>query len=295
MKAIILAGGLGTRLYPVTKYISKQLLPIYDKPMIFYPLTTLMLSGIKDYYLITSPNHLNSFKHLLGDGRKYGIKITYIEQEKPDGIPNAFKLVKKYVDNEPIILILGDNIFYGHNLVGTIQKSIKNVKNISTIFACRVANPENFGVIEFGRNYKPKKIVEKPFNPKSNYAITGLYIYTSDVFNKVEKLEPSSRGETEITDLNNMYLKEKKLKVEIFKRGITWFDTGNFDSMLNSSMFISALEKRQGFKIAIPEEVAWRNKWIEDANLEDLAKTNKNNQIKDYLLELLKDKNYAQM
>ena len=292
MKAIILAGGLGTRLHPVTKNISKQLLPIYDKPMIFYPLTTLMLSGIKDYFLITSPKYTESFKSLFDDGNKFGINIKYIEQKNPDGIPNAFKLVKKYVNDEPIILILGDNIFYGHNLVGAIRKCIENSKNNSTIFSCRVSNPREFGVIEFDKNNKPIEIKEKPIKPKSNFVVTGLYIYTSDVFEKVYKLKPSLRGETEISDLNNLYLKENKLNVEILKRGISWFDTGNFDSMLNSSMFVNAVEKRQGFKIAIPDEVAWRNGWINDQDLEQLAYSNKNEQIKLYLLDLLKEKNY---
>jgi len=287
MKAIILAGGLGTRLDPITLAVSKQMLPIFDKPMIYYPLTTLMLAGIRDFVVISSSKFINSFKNLLGNGNQWGISIEYVIQKKPDGIASAFLLVSDFIKNEPVTLILGDNIFYGHNLAEPITTAISNSNNHSTIFSYRVRDPSNFGVVEFDQFNKPIKLIEKPSQTKSKYGITGLYVYSKDVFDRVKQLSPSKRGELEITDLNKSYLKDNKLKVEILKRGVAWFDTGSFDSILNASLFVSTLEKRQGFKIACPEEVAWRNGWLTDDELLKLSSKLNNYSLKSYLVELL--------
>jgi glucose-1-phosphate thymidylyltransferase len=287
-KGIILSGGSGTRLYPATSVTSKQLLPVFDKPMIYYSLSTIMLSGIRDMILISTPQDIENYKKLLGDGQKWGISINYAIQEYPKGLAQALIISEKFLDGSNSALVLGDNIFYGSNFEEILQKADLNDEG-ATIFAYRVDNPSQFGVVEFDNN-NALKIEEKPKNPKSNYAVTGLYFYDSSASEKAKKLKPSSRGELEITDLNNLYLKEKKLKVETLGRGYAWLDTGTHTHLLEASHFISTLEKRQGFKICCPEEIAYRKGWISEVELERLANNIKQNSYGKYLLNLINNK-----
>lgn len=281
-KGIILAGGTGSRLYPITKTISKQLLPVYDKPMIYYPLSTLMLAGINEILIITNEEHLSSYQQLLSDGSQWGMHITYKVQESPNGIAEAFIIGEEFINGHPVALILGDNIFYGHNLSSLLSTAINN-KSGATIFAYHVKDPERYGVVEFDANKNVISIDEKPRKPKSNYALTGLYFYQNNVVDLVKKLSPSPRGELEITDLNKLYLNHNSLKVEILKRGYAWLDTGTHDSLLEASLFIFTIEKRQGLKIACPEEIAFSNKWITKKQLSNLAADINNEDYLNYL------------
>jgi glucose-1-phosphate thymidylyltransferase len=282
MKGIVLAGGSGTRLYPLTGAISKQLLPIYDKPMIYYPISVLMLAGIRDILIISTPQDLPLFKKIFGNGSKFGISISYKEQPKPNGIAEAFIIGENFIGNDSVCLILGDNIFYGQSFVEIIQKN-SNLTKGSSIFAYSVLSPENFGVVEVDSNGKAISLEEKPKNPKSNYAVTGLYFYDNDVIDIAKSIKPSLRGELEITSINNIYLKRGDLKVEMLGRGFAWLDTGTHISILEASQFIHTLEKRQGFKIACIEEIAWRKKWISDLQMLEHIKLHSNNEYGHYL------------
>ena len=263
MKGIILAGGSGTRLYPLTMVTSKQLLPIYDKPMIYYPLSTLMLAGIKDILIISTPTDLPNFKRLLGDGSQFGISLNYEEQPSPDGLAQAFIIGEKFIGNEPCAMILGDNIFYGGGLSSFLYKAVEDAeKGNATIFGYYVNDPERFGIMEFDDNWKILLVEEKPLNPKSNYCITGLYFYPSGVCEKAKQVKPSARGELEITTLNDMYLRQGLLKAQILGRGFAWLDTGTMDSLVEATEFVQIIEKRQGVKISAPEEIAYRKGWI---------------------------------
>ena len=285
-KGIILAGGSGTRLYPVTHCISKQLLPIYDKPMIYYPLTTLMIAGIKDILIITTINDLDNFKRLLGDGSQWGIKLNYKIQPSPDGLAQAFILGEEFIADDMSTLILGDNIFYGHD-IECILNSAGSREVGATIFAYHVKDPERYGVAEFDEKNRVISIEEKPCNPKSNFAITGLYFYDHSVVELAKTLTPSKRNELEITDLNKKYLDQGNLYVEMMDRGYAWLDTGTHDSLLDAGQFISTIESRQGLKIACPEEVAFRKKWISRKDLEKLAEPLLKNNYGQYLIGLL--------
>lgn len=286
MKGIILAGGLGSRLYPSTLAISKQLLPVYDKPMIYYPLCTLMQSGIKDILVITTPHELCMFQNLLKDGSQWGISITYLTQQKPDGIAQAFIIAEQFIGNHSVALILGDNILYGDHLSSKLQQAAKQ-KSRATIFGYYVSDPERYGVIGFDEENQPKNIVEKPKSFLSHYAVIGLYFYDNDVVQIAKQLKPSPRGELEITDINLHYLDNKQLCVEKLGRGTAWLDTGTHKSLLDAANFIYVLEQRQGLKIGSPEEVAWRMGLIENTQLEKLATTQVKSGYGDYLLELL--------
>jgi glucose-1-phosphate thymidylyltransferase len=289
MKGIILAGGNGTRLYPITFSSSKQLLPVYDKPMIYYPISTLMMMGINDILIITTAHDLIKFKDLLGDGSSWGISISFKIQEQPNGIAEAFLIGEDFIGNENVTLILGDNLFFGHNLPLLLRNASKNLKG-ATVFAYPVKNPEDYGVINFDKNFNTISIEEKPANPKSNYAITGLYIYNNSVIDIAKNIKPSKRGELEITDVNKAYLENKELNVEIFSRGVAWLDTGSHDSLLEACNFIQVIEKRQGLKICCPEEISWRNGWISSEQLKLLAKPILNSGYGQYLLDLEKFK-----
>ena len=286
-KGIILAGGTGSRLFPMTKVISKQLLPVYDKPMIFYPLSTLMLAGINEILIITTPNDLYSFKSLLGNGEEIGVRIRYAVQPEPNGIAEAFIIGEEFISNSPVALILGDNIFYGQG----ISKILKNAnkKTSSSIFAYRVVDPERYGVVEFSKDFKARGIEEKPEKPKSKFAITGIYFYDNTAVEKAKTIKASNRGELEITDLNRLYLEEDSLNVEVFNRGIAWLDTGTVDSLHEASSFIRTIEHRQGYKIGCPEEIAWRNGWISNDKLKKLALGYLKSGYGSYLLSLLED------
>ena len=263
MKGIILAGGAGTRLYPLTMVTSKQLLPVYDKPMIFYPLSTLMLAGIKDILIISTPTDLLNFKKLLGDGSQFGIKLSYKEQPSPDGLAQAFLIGEEFIGDDICAMILGDNIFYGGGLVAKLEEAVENAKNgYATIFGYYVNDPQRFGIMEFDDDYNIISVEEKPINPKSNYCITGLYFYDNRVVKYAKKVKPSDRGELEITSLNDIYLKNNSLKGIVLGRGFAWLDTGTMDSLIEASEFVQMIEKRQGVKISAPEEIAFRNKWI---------------------------------
>ena len=284
-KGIILAGGKGSRLYPITLSTSKQLLNIFDKPMIYYPLTTLMMADIRNILIIVKENNIEAFKELLGDGNHLGINITYKVQPKPEGIAQAFLIGEDFINRDPISLILGDNFYYGKDLFNQLNQVGKEVEG-GTVFAYRVSDPERYGVPEFDANGKVLKIVEKPSKPKSKYAITGLYFYDSDVVDIVKTLKPSKRGELEITDLNQIYLRKNKLNVLLMSGGMTWFDTGNFESLFNASSFVKAIQERQGLRIGSPEEVAWRKGWIDDKDIKNIGKSFANS-YGDYLQSLL--------
>ena len=270
-KGIILAGGIGSRLHPLTQVISKQLLPVFDKPMIYYPLSTLMLAGMKEIAIISTPLDLPKFKKLLGSGKQWGLKLTYLEQKKPNGIAEAFILAEKFIKDSPCCLILGDNIYHGNNF-SKILKEADNDDENSTVFTYQVKDPERFGILNLDKKGKPAKIIEKPKSPKSNLAITGLYFFPKGVSSKAKKLKPSKRGELEISDLNQSYLKDKKLKVKILNRGFTWLDTGTFDSLLEASNFISLVQNRQNTIVACPEEIAFSNKWINKSDIKKAIK-----------------------
>jgi glucose-1-phosphate thymidylyltransferase len=287
-KGVILAGGSGTRLYPVTKTISKQLLPVYDKPMIYYPLTTLMLGGMRDILIISTPEDTPRFESLLGDGSQWGVNFQYKVQPSPDGLAQAFLLGEDFIGEDPSALILGDNIFYGHDLQDLLQSADQR-ENGATVFAYHVHDPERYGVAEFDKNKQVISLEEKPIKPKSNFAVTGLYYYDEQVVDLAKSLKPSPRGELEITDLNRLYLSQKNLNIEIMDRGFTWLDTGTHDSLLDAGLYISTIENRQGLKVACPEEVAFRQGWINASHLEDLAKPLLKNQYGQYLMKILSD------
>jgi glucose-1-phosphate thymidylyltransferase len=288
-KGIILAGGSGTRLYPVTQSISKQLLPVYDKPMIYYPLSTLMLAGIQDILIISTPDNTPRFESLLGDGTQWGLNISYKVQPSPDGLAQAFVLGDTFIGNDLSALVLGDNIFYGHNFNELLGNAMER-ENGATVFAYHVHDPERYGVAEFDKTNKVLSLEEKPANPKSNYAVTGLYFYDKDVVAMAKSLKPSPRGELEITDLNRLYLEKEKLNVEIMGRGYAWLDTGTHDSLLEASQFIATLENRQGLKVSCPEEISFRQGWINANQLEKLAAPLSKNGYGQYLQRVLKEK-----
>jgi len=285
-KGIILAGGSGTRLYPVTQAVSKQLMPVYDKPMVYYPLTTLMLAGIRDILLISTPNDIPRFNELLGDGSQWGLNIQYCVQPSPDGLAQAFTLGKHFIGNSLSTLVLGDNIFYGHELVEQLN-SANDKSSGATVFAYHVTDPERYGVVEFDKDYKALSIEEKPLKPRSNYAVTGLYFYDNQVCDIAASIKPSSRGELEITDVNRTYLNQNTLRVEVMGRGYAWLDTGTHDSLLDAAGFIATLQKRQGLMVACPEEIAFRQGWISTEALKKVADQLKNNNYGQYLNKIL--------
>ena len=288
MKGIILAGGSGTRLYPLTRSVSKQLLPIYDKPMIYYPLSILMLAGIQEILIISTPEDLSKFENLLGDGSNIGIKLEYESQPSPDGLAQAFIIGERFIGKDSVALILGDNIFYGQGLTDLLTDAVSNVtsNNMATVFGYHVKKPSKYGVVEFDKSNKAISIEEKPLNPKSNYAVTGLYFYPNDVVNKARSVTPSGRGELEITSVNEMYLKENRLRVKLFGRGYAWLDTGAHEDLLEASKFIETIERRQGLKVACIEEIAFEKGYISKKQLLAIANEMKNNQYGQYLLSL---------
>jgi len=285
-KGIILAGGSGTRLYPVTQAVSKQLMPVYDKPMVYYPLSTLMLSGIKDVLIISTPQDTPRFTDLLKDGSQWGMNITYAVQPSPDGLAQAFIIGKNFVGHGPSALVLGDNIFYGHDLV-KILNSANDKTSGASVFAYHVMDPERYGVVEFNESSQAISIEEKPNKPKSNYAVTGLYFYDDQVCDIAASIKPSARGELEITDLNRVYLGNKQLNVEMMGRGFAWLDTGTHDSLIEAASFIATLQKRQGMMVACPEEIAYSQKWIDKGDIQKLAEPLKKNDYGQYLLRLI--------
>lgn len=289
MKGIVLAGGSGTRLYPITKGVSKQLLPIYDKPMIYYPISVLMLAGIRDILIISTPHDLPGFKRLLGDGSDYGVRFAYAEQPSPDGLAQAFTIGKEFIGNDSACLVLGDNIFYGQGFTETLQRAVANAdKGYATVFGYHVQDPERYGVVEFDTQGHAISIEEKPTNPKSNYAVVGLYFYPNKVVDVAHSIKPSARGEYEITTVNEWFLNDKELKVEILGRGFAWLDTGTHDSLSEASTFIEVIEKRQGLKVACLEGIAYKHGWIDADKMRALAAPMIKNQYGQYLLSRIK-------
>jgi len=288
MKGIILAGGSGTRLYPITMGVSKQLLPIYDKPMIYYPLSVLMLAGIQDILIITTPEDKASFERLLGDGSQLGVKLTYAVQASPDGLAQAFIIGEEFIGMDSVCLVLGDNIFFGQGFSPRLRAIAQKTEG-ATVFGYQVMDPERFGVVEFDDNYKVMSIEEKPEKPKSNWAITGLYFYDNKVVEYAKKVKPSERGELEITSLNEMYLNDNNLNVELLGRGFAWLDTGTHDSLIEAGSFVETVQKRQGMMVACPEEIAWRNGWLSNEEIIAIAKKLQKNEYGIYLSRLLEN------
>ena len=292
MKGIVLAGGSGTRLYPITKGISKQLMPIYDKPMVYYPISVLMLAGIRDILIISTPYDLPGFKRLLGDGSDYGVHFTYAEQPSPDGLAQAFTIGKEFIGDDSVCLVLGDNIFHGSGFTGKLKEAVRAAeeKKKATVFGYWVSDPERYGVAEFDKEGNCLSIEEKPEHPKSNYAVVGLYFYPNKVVDVASKIEPSARGEYEITTVNQWFLRDNELKVQTLGRGFAWLDTGTHDSLSEASTYIEVLEKRQGLKVACLEAIAYRQGWIDDEKMRELAKPMIKNQYGQYLLNVIEEK-----
>ena len=293
MKGIVLAGGSGTRLYPITKGVSKQLLPIYDKPMVYYPISVLMLAGIREILIISTPQDLSGFKRLLGDGSDYGVRFEYAEQPSPDGIAQAFLIGEKFIGNDSVCLVLGDNIFHGNGFTELLRQAVADADNgNATIFGYWVSDPRRYGVAKFDEGGNCLSIEEKPAQPKSNYAVVGLYFYPNQVVNIAKQIQPSARGELEITSVNQTFLSGGKLKVQVFGRGFAWLDTGTHDSLAEASIFVETLEKRQGLKIACLESIAYQNGWISEQRLREVAEPMLKNQYGQYLLQLLESVRY---
>ena len=290
MKGIVLAGGSGTRLYPITKGISKQLIPIYDKPMVYYPVSVLMMAGIRDILVISTPHDLPGFRRLLGDGSDYGVRFSYAEQPSPDGLAQAFIIGEEFIGDDSVCMVLGDNIFQGSGFQSLLKQAVENaeVRKEATVFGCWVSDPERYGVVSFDAEGRPDSIEEKPANPKSNYAVVGLYFYPNKVVEVAKGVKPSARGELEITSVNNAFLEDRQLQVLTFGRGFAWLDTGTHESLAEASTFVEVIEKRQGLKIACLEEIAYNNGWITAEKLRAVAEPMRKNQYGQYLLSLLK-------